>query len=214
MLLTWHRLGQRFHKVQEQVENLEPIRIVGLCFNFWQLVANSAEEMVRLGNQASLQYEGLDNPSRSEFENHIKWSDSRVAEPVLFNFYHGIELSLKALIAAKGQESPGIHKLSELAQSVAELYNDSSLNDFYSKYIETPRLHVILREFCQNSKSDMDLFYQSFKYPSSRQGITFNHPALHSRLEEGLELFAGIKRDIELMKPIIERYIVVECQVS
>lgn len=196
------------------MENLEPIRMAGLCFNFWHLVSNSVDEMIKSGNQNSLMYEGFHNPTESEFENHIKWSDSRVAEPVLFNFYHGIELSLKALIAAKGQDSPANHKLSKLAQSVAELYNDTKLNDFYSRYIETPRLHAVLREFCQHSKSDMDLFCQSFKYPSSRQGVTFNHPALHSQLEQGLELFAGIKNDIELIKPSIERYIAVECQIS
>jgi len=51
-----------------------------------------------------MSYEGWHWPSDEEFEEHTKWADSNIAEPVLFNFYHGLELSLKSLILVKGNE--------------------------------------------------------------------------------------------------------------
>lgn len=196
------------------MNELEPIKLISLCFNFWQLVVNSADELAKSGNHSSMAYEGFQNPTQSEFENHTKWSDLRIAEPVLFNFYHGIELSLKALIVAKDKGPQGGHELSKLANRVEELYSDPLLNKFYSRYIETPKLHLILQEFCHSSKADMDLFYQSLKYPSARNGSTFNHLTLRARLEEGTELFTAIKRDIEEIKPKLEQHIVAECQLS
>ncbi len=69
----------------------------------------------------------------------MRWSDLHIIEPTLFNFYHGIELSLKALLVAKGEPIEKIHKLSRLLELVNSHYDSKELSDFYGAYLLTER---------------------------------------------------------------------------
>jgi hypothetical protein len=61
-----------------------------MACDFWQLTANASGELVARGNPSSYFYEGWGWPVDGLFEEHTKWSDISIAQPVLFNFYHGI----------------------------------------------------------------------------------------------------------------------------
>ena len=96
------------------MDKFEAVRLYGLAINFWQLTLNVAYESINRDNPSSMLYEGWGWPTDEEYEEHMKWSDLNIVEPMLFNFYHGIELSLKSLILAKGNEIKKEHKLSIL----------------------------------------------------------------------------------------------------
>jgi hypothetical protein len=100
-------------------------------------------------------------------------------------------------LIVKGVAVTANHRLSELLVDVLKLYNESTVIEFYSKYIEQERLPDILSEFCNESGMTMDLYFQSLKYPTSTKDTEFNHTVLRYNGNEGCELFSSIKKDIE-----------------
>mgnify|MGYP000185682060 CR=1 FL=1 len=194
------------------MDKFEAFRLFGLASNFWQLTLNVACELIERGNPSSMSYSGWGWPGDDEFEEHTKWSDLNIVEPTLFNFYHGIELSLKSLIRAKDVELKKDHKLSKLLKEVEGLYGRTEFIEFYEKYIYTNNLPYILKNFCSESGMTMDLFFQSLKYPISTNGIEFHHSSLRAHDEEGVILFQEISSDLKGTRKEIEKYLTNECR--
>jgi hypothetical protein len=194
------------------LDKFEAVRLYFLASNFWQLTLNVASELIKRGNPDSLMKSGWAAPSQEDMEEELRWSDLRIAEPTLFIFYHGIELSLKALLVAKGEPVPKVHKLSGLLDLVNSLYNSKELSDFYGTYILTDRLPSILKEFCSKSGVTMDLYYQSLKYPTGTKAESFNHLALKGHEFEGVKLFSQISEDLGRSRKVIEKFIESECR--
>jgi len=78
---------------------------IGLGYNFLQLTINSIEELENQGNKNLLFLDGnlSEDESWLKYDQQTKWNDNNIAIPVLFNFYHGIELVLKGLILKSGK---------------------------------------------------------------------------------------------------------------
>ncbi|WP_231758405.1 HEPN domain-containing protein [Microbulbifer elongatus] len=193
------------------MKNFEAVRLWGLALNYWRLTRNASDELVKAGNPESMLYEGWGNPTDEEREEHFKWADTNIVEPLLFNFYHGIELSLKSLIAAKGIELKASHKLSQLLSKFTSLYPNSELIEFYEKYIVLDKSPGILKTFCAESGITMDYFFQSLKYPSSTKGVWFNHSTLRSHDKDGIELFQDISNELDKVKAQFTTHIEAEC---
>ncbi len=183
--------------LEKEIDILESVALAQMACNFLQLVANSAEEIVNRENSLVMIYEESGPPDNTKYKEHIKWADKNIAEPVLFNFYHGIELSLKSLLVSKSVSIGTNHKLSILLKDVKKNFSDKRLTDFYSKYISTDNLDPILSNFCNKSEITMDYYYQSLKYPTSIKGKPFSRNILHYNGNEGVRLFRSIKNDIE-----------------
>ena len=194
------------------MDKFEAVRLYGLAINFWQLTLNVAYELINRNNPSSMSYEGWGWPTDEEYEEHMKWSDLNIVEPTLFNFYHGIELSLKALILAKEKETKKEHKLSILLADVEALYNSDILTEFYEKYIQSTKLPKILKDFCRESSITMDLYFQSLKYPTSTKGLKFKHSTLRYHGEDGVELFSEISEDLKKAKKVVGEIIINECR--
>lgn len=188
------------------------VRLLGLASNFWQLTLNVAKELIARENPTSMSYSGWEWPSKDEYEEHMRWSDINIIEPTLFNFYHGMELSLKALIHAKGYKINNNHCLSDLLNTVSSLYLNEQLIGFYEKYILLENLPLVLKEFCSKSNMTMDFFFQSLKYPSSTKGTDFSHSLLRARGEEGVKFFEALQHDLRIAREHLERLVIAECQ--
>ena len=189
------------------MDKYESVSFALMAGNFWQLVANSADELVKSGNTHLFIYDEPGAPDRTKYKEHIKWIDINVAQPILFNFYHGIELSLKALLIAKKITVKKNHCLTKLLSITTEKYSDIKLKNFYSKYIIKDKLNPILFRFCEESNVTMDLYYQSLKYPESTKGNKFKHSTLHYNGIEGVNLFGEIKKDINEITYVIQNLI-------
>lgn len=194
------------------MDKIYAIRLYGLAINFWQLTLNASKELVSRGNPSSLFFVGWKLPSDEELNEHTKWSDINIAEPTLFNFYHGMELSLKALILAKGIEVKNDHRLSSLLTKFSSLYAHQEINEFYEKYIQTDKLPSILKEFCNKSNMTMDLYFQSLKYPASTNNVDFDHSCLRYKEENGVDFFKILSNDLIKAKKEIEQLIMSECK--
>ena len=81
------------------------------AIQYLHLVEIVTAEIVKQGNVWGV--EAPYNISEEEFREMTKWSDFRIAVPLLFNFYHGVELLLKGFLIAKN-EFQSIHQISIL----------------------------------------------------------------------------------------------------
>jgi HEPN domain-containing protein len=196
---------------EDVLNKLEAIRLYDLASNFWRLTLNIASELIKSENPSSLMRDGWAAPSVDEIEEELRWSDLHIIEPTLFNFYHGIELSLKALLVAKGEPVKG-HGLSDFLEIVDSRYNDSELSEFYGNYILTDNLPTILKDFCRESNVTMDMYYQSLKYPTSNNKDPFTHLVLRGQEAEGVKLFEQISEDLKRSRKKIEKIISSECR--
>ena len=91
---------------------------IGITYQFWNLVRESINEMEKINN-VSLLISGHDSnisdaESREIYEEKTKWNDFKIGVPVLFNYYHGLELLMKGLLQEINVEPrKKNHKLTE-----------------------------------------------------------------------------------------------------
>ncbi|MEX2410014.1 MAG: hypothetical protein WD607_01360 [Candidatus Paceibacterota bacterium] len=176
-------------KNQKRVKNFWDIGIQYL--HITEIVSN---ETYLQGNQnhfvsdAPITKEGLSEET--------KWSDFNLVIPLLFNFYHGMEVILKGFInLKKGSKTVG-HNLSDLLINFKKYYPNSSLIPLFEKYIILKKLPDLLAEFCKVSSITIDDFYQALKYPESNQGAEFYHYPLEYKGNKGINFFIELRNDI------------------
>jgi hypothetical protein len=196
------------------MDKLESVSLALMARDFWRLVSNSCEELVKRDNPFTLVYEGLEWPNDEEWSEHTKWSDISIAQPVLFNFYHGIELSLKALLASKQIKAPTNHSLSQLYNLVKDQFTDPRIDNFYRKYVIDNELPEILSRFCNESSVSIDMYYQSLKYPTSTKGIEFKHSELRYNGKEGTEFFDDIKNNVKTFTEVLTELVANEIKIA
>ena len=179
-----------------------------LSDSFLQLVENVLNETLKTGNTDI--YSG---PPRKDIQAHYrhitKWSGSRILIPILFNFFHGIELLLKAANykVTPPSKSPN-HKLSKLIADFKNNYpNSTRLATILDKYIYPIQANTSLLSafYLSNNIIDSSQFYDIFKYPFTKDfQIDFDYKDLHNSGKEGINLFQQIVDDIQIIRLEIE----------
>ena len=80
-------------------------KYISHSYNFWSLTRNSIEEMEKQGNKTIIVSEYSENITEKQswknYELLTNWNDQNIGIPVLFNFYHGLELFMKGLLEIK-----------------------------------------------------------------------------------------------------------------
>jgi HEPN domain-containing protein len=135
-----------------------------------------------------------------EVEDRTKWSDHRIGIPILFNFFHGIELWLKAALLEKGIQKSG-HRLTELFNNARSVIGPCDFFDVLEPFIHNIKLTSILGEFLSENKITIDSFYEALKYPELKNGSDISHDALLGRTELGLNFYNEIINCIKLLRP-------------
>jgi len=172
--------------------------------NFFQLVENVLLEMI--ANKNIDFYFGKPREDIVEHYRQItKWSDFRVFVPILFNFFHGIELLLKGSNYKIGlpAKNPN-HNLADNYKQFIENYpNAIIITAIFKKYIfPTTKTCKILRDFFdQNNIPNSSKLFEIFRYPTDKNfQISFNYKDLRNRGELGLDFFNQIIKDIETLR--------------
>lgn len=163
---------------------------------YLHLVETVAAETVRQGNKFILVFDGADF-SWEEYASQTRWSDSNLVVPLLFDFYHGVEVILKGFLASKGKLEKKNHKLSDLLRAFNELFPGHRFSTLLSRYIVTDQLPEPLASFCLHSSISIDDYYQALKYPESIYGAIFRHTPLKYRSDAGLSFFNDLVNDIK-----------------
>jgi len=174
-----------------------------LSDNFLQLVENILIEIVK--NQNVDIYIGSPREDiREHYQELTKWSDFRILVPTLFNFFHGIELLLKASNYKKNIPIKKLnHNLEQLFIDFKKNYPDSRvITDILHNYIHPSGESNILKAFYKsNDISNSSKFYEVFKYPFSKDlQIQVNYGKLNHLYNEGISFFQQFIIDIQTIR--------------
>jgi len=165
---------------------------------YLHLVQAVSNENNKQGNQLFIT---SDAPlTEKEYSEQTKWSDHNLVIPLLFNFYHGLEVLLKGFLASQGVSFKSSHKLSTLLLNFKKEFPKSELIPFFEQYILPKELPPVLSEFCDISSITIDDYYQSLKYSVSTKGNQFEHYPLKGKGEEGAKFFGQLAQDIETIR--------------
>lgn len=163
--------------------------------NYLHLVQAVLDKNNEQGNALGVTKQGS-IPDEQELAEGTLWSDFNVAIPLLFNFFHGLEVILKGFRLVKGLDGRRSHKLSDLLSDFKSQYSGEDLIPLFEKYIVKENLPSILREFCATSEITIDEYYQALKYPESMKEKQYQHNTLMYKGSKGAAFFGELNNDI------------------
>jgi len=179
---------------------LKALRLFEIGIQYLDLTQKVALEISKSGNVWMFVQDGADFKNLDkEYEKATYWSDHNIAIPVLFNFYHGIELILKGLIQLSGEKPKG-HKLKELFDKALNLYGSVEFLKVLKTYIYENDMPSLLKSFLNASKIDINEWYQAFKYPDSFNQNEYDHSPLKYQEEKGASFFNELNLNISSIR--------------
>ena len=166
-------------------------------FQYFDLSECVSREIAKTGNTWIFIQEGTNWAEQEEkYKEKTKWADYNQGIPVIFNFYHGLELLLKGFLVAEGKAGKS-HSLSCLLHSVSNALPNQRFTTLAAKYVDSASLPKLLADFIAASGSDIDMWYQAFKYPEDVKGNPFDHSQLICREGDGAKFFTQLAEDIK-----------------
>jgi len=111
---------------------MERHNYIGLAYQFWNLVREAIIQMEKLENKSLIISNYDPSLSKKEswekYEEQTKWNDFNVGVPVLFNYYHGLELLMKGLLQEIGKlPDKNNHNLTDYHKVIKE--NESEFTE-------------------------------------------------------------------------------------
>ena len=169
---------------------------------FLNLVTRTATEIAAHGNPTG----AVSNRplTAEEIQERTQWSDTDLSVPMLFDFYHGLEVMMKGFLVAEGQPGKG-HKLSKLLEQVISLHPKEPVFQITAKYIDSSQLPSPLREFFDENGITPDSFYEVFKYPEMMNGKLISHHRLKYGGESGARFYRQLSDDAEQINRLSAR---------
>jgi hypothetical protein len=112
--------------------------------------------------------------SPAESDRRTRRSDTNIGAPLLFNFYHALELTIKGHALGQGQSKITGHKLSALLSKLQSNPDIDPLIAELRKWIPPPATSPIGKFLTVNTIT-IDDWYQALKYSSLTTGTPINH---------------------------------------
>lgn len=175
-----------------------------LCFwsmglRYLHLVRVTAEQVVDAKNKTVATYWDDRTPEEEaiELDQQTKWSDARLIEPLLFNFYHGLELLLKGFVLWAVDQKLN-HFITRLFESfIATFPKEQDLIKVFQKYIVSSKMSELLSDYLQQNHLSVDQFYESLRYPFDLKfAQNYEHLVLKYKGRKGLPFYQELVTDI------------------
>ena len=183
------------------------------ALSYWQVAIqylDLSENVSRLiaegGNHWGYIQSGID--FERQIERHraaTKWTDYNQGIPVIFNFYHGLELLLKGFMCVVGDVG-GKHELSTLLNKVKVQHPNGDFVPLIEKYVNESMLPTAIRDFLNETSISIDEWYQAFKYPESTKGNVYAHNKLQFQAEKGASFYGELACDIHSIRVSSVKY--------
>jgi hypothetical protein len=183
---------------------------ITLGYNFLQMTINSIDEMEKRGNKSLIISDGCLSQQATEIyvSDITNWNDFTIGIPILFNFYHGVELVLKGLNLICGNNDVQYsHKLSDHVNSLRLCNNppDAILLAFFEALLKYDP-----NGFFEKNKSNSNQFYILFRYPEQSVKKT-NQSVISSMLKSqeklGLETYKEVRKYAKGVKENIQDWL-------
>jgi len=189
---------------QEDGESLKALLFLTLGSKYLNLVHNVLSECIKSGN---LHVFSSNSPlDWNEYFQKTKWSDFIIIEPVLFNFYQGLELTLKGLLLLTNQTRiEPKHELTALFERV------NQVNEIPKEIKEVIKEHMTIDEnnnplvygFLSTNNKSINHLYESLRYPVDKQfNTSTTYIDLHYQEEKSLEYFKKVNGDIRKLQAL------------
>lgn len=179
----------------------------GLAYQFFNLTRESINEMDKQGNHTMIFSDPHDISEEfwETYEKQTCWNDFNVGIPILFNFYHGLELFMKALLyELYPNQKITTHKLSSLLlqlQTGTKKLPEQLLIILENHLSDKSPFY----DFFKTNGLSVDSYYELLKYPESKKGQPFYFSDIRGNENLGIEKFKRIRKAIiDLKQEIID----------
>jgi len=181
--------------------------------HYKQMVMNTLE-MAIIGKNPSVIISDIDIAGQA-FNEKTKYCDYSIIYPLLFLFYHWIELILKGFLLVLTEENPETnkpdinkidhHDIMILFKQFKNNYPDENdIIDFIGKYTIKNNMPVFLKDFFDNNKLSVKNYYIFFRYPLDKIfNITYDYSSITHTDKKGLTFFEDLLKDINRCQPLI-----------
>ena len=166
---------------------------------YLNLVKNVLDENVKQGNLHIITSD--EEIFEKDYEEKTKWSDFNIF-PILFNFYHGLELLLKGLLSLK--ESYVLrskHHIDNLFDDFKKEYADEKeMVLILEKYLILDLMPDLLANCVRANNLEIKNLYEFFRYPYDVDfKKSHNYIGLKHRKEDGRIFFQELSKDISFL---------------
>ena len=184
---------------------------IGITYQFWNLVRESINEMEKIKN-VSLLISGHDsNISDSEsweiYEEKTKWNDFKIGVPVLFNYYHGLELLMKGLLQEINVEPrKKNHKLTEYYAQII-VHESKFTPEIINTLGQFLKKNNRFEKFFTDNGGSVDDFYIMLRYPGPiKENVHFGFRHIRGTDKKGLEKWLLLRDNTIEIKKGIEKW--------
>lgn len=162
-----------------------------LGMQFLRAAENSCAELVKRDNCLTVVLNQDESFDIEAYEEATGWSDHRIGVPIMFTFFHGLELTLKAFLTQAGMARKS-HRLTELLTEFESIYPNTTLAALLRQSIVGIDADTPLGTFLDRNSSTVDSWYQTLKYPETMSGLSVTHTALKYKGSDGAPFWQSI----------------------
>ena len=189
---------------------------IPIALHFWNIVQLLVEQMQTSGNKWSIYADVNEDESQEEEEEEeeekrineiFTRNDNNIRIPVMFNFYHGLELFMKGLLELENISLDKTnHNLKDLYKIIKE--NESrypvSLIQVLKKHIYNQKSY---NPFFKDNDMNVNDFYIGLKYPQNRDGSKkYNYASIRGKQEQTLKIYLAINDAIIELKEEMQKW--------
>lgn len=180
--------------------------LIAFSHKYFQLTENCLFELINSKNKHSIWTDFDENITEEESYNlyieKAKWSDFRIIEPLLFNFYHAIELVLKGILALNNEEFKTNHSLESLCnKAILHLEKAEKLKEILIKYckLSNNESNNLLSIFYKENNLTPSKYYIILKYPFDSNN-EYSYFKIHYLKDKGVDFAKELLEDIKTIK--------------
>lgn len=163
-----------------------------LAYDFWSLTRNSIDLIEKQGYKRVYLFSGEETDVHKKYQEQTKWNNFNVGIPILFNFYHGLELFMKGLLDSENIKFNTNHNLKNLFIKIDEnriLYT-TEIIDLLKKHVYHSDSY---NSFFKENNLDVNDFI-AFRYPKEKNSEKiFNYQLIKGSDEDAKKLFIELK---------------------
>ncbi|MBY6346521.1 hypothetical protein E5C31_11165 [Providencia rettgeri] len=168
---------------------------LSMAEQFLRLSHLTANKLVQGGNCSKLVLCDTDAEVEASIERQ-DWADHSIAMPILFNFFHGIELTLKGLIYEKQADRIKAHGLSDFMNLFLQEYPEEvEIRDLLDKYIRHIPKKSALHRYLNKNRVSIDQWYLFLKYPEDNNKKPYDITMFYDEGSDSLKFWENISQD-------------------
>ena len=173
-----------------------------MSFHYLNLIQAALTEIIKHGNKW---FVISDQPiDWEEYNKTTKWSDFNIIVPLLYNFYHSLELLLKGFILLKKTDNSVKldHDIERLLSDFLKQYpEEHCLINVLNKYIGQNISSTILSNFLKENNYSSNRFFELLRYPAD---LNLRHFFTYMQLKynggEAVPFFEELQSDTECIR--------------